>query len=211
MWEGIQPVPFDVETDDSDENGEPKTRNLRTTFHSKVYRRRLHHAYHALLVWLAVALPLFLLDVAARSPDLMVEMLCEYIQVLYDRRQTVTLAAETVLSIQWRYRYLKRRLTGAWDLVASWRSERPLKMRIPIPLCIINALFRWSMMRGLSTRGPESRTWVTFAIGCKTAFWGLLRPCELSSLVRKNLKTPCDWPPSLSPFCCWCTPKMLRV
>ncbi len=98
MWEGIQPMPFDVETDDSDDDGEPRT--LCTTFHSKVYRHRLHHAYHALLVWLAVAVSLFVLDVAARSPDLMVEMLCEYIQVLYDRRQTVTLAAETVLSIQ---------------------------------------------------------------------------------------------------------------
>ena len=92
--------PFDVETDDSDDDGGPKTRTLCTPLHSKVYRHRLHHAYHALLVWLAVALPLFVLDVATRSPDLMVEMLCEYIRVLHDRRQTVTLAAETVLSIQ---------------------------------------------------------------------------------------------------------------
>ncbi len=85
MWEGIQPVPFDVETDDSDDNGEPKTRNLRTTFHSKAYRRQSHHAHHALLFWLTVALLPVVLDVAGWSPDLMVEMLGEYIQVLYDR------------------------------------------------------------------------------------------------------------------------------
>ena len=69
-----------------------------------------------------------------------------------------------------------------------------------------------------SARGPESRntgmcvyTWVTFASGCKAASWGLLRPCDLSSFVRKNLTTPCDWPTSLSPFCDWCTEQIGRV
>ncbi len=197
MWDRIQPVPFDVDSSDEDMDDAEctsKSWNLRTSFHSVPYRKRLAQAFELLLVWLSRMLPFFDLDVACRCPDLVVEMLCGYIQALYNRREGITLANETVLSVQWRYRFLRRRLTGAWDMIASWRAERPLRMRVPIPLCVCDGIFRWSMLRGLTSSGLEAFTWITFAVGCRVAFWGLLRPCELSSLLRSNLKVPADWP-----------------
>ncbi len=50
--------------------------NLRTSFHSVPYRRRLAQAFQLLLIWLSRTLPFSDLDVACRCPDLVVEMLC---------------------------------------------------------------------------------------------------------------------------------------
>ena len=88
-WDRIQPVPLDVDFSDEDMDDADCTSeswNLRTSFHSVPYRRRLAQAFQLLLVWLSRTLPFFDLDVACRCPDLVVETLCSYIQALYNKR-----------------------------------------------------------------------------------------------------------------------------
>ncbi len=79
MWARIQPVPSDVDSSDEDMGDADctsKSRNLRTSFHSVPYRKRLAQAFQLLLVWLSRTLPFSDLDVACRCRDLVVEMLC---------------------------------------------------------------------------------------------------------------------------------------
>ena len=129
----------------------------------------------------------------ARCPDLVVEVLCLYLQNLYARNQPITIGVESVLAVQFKFRHLKGKLKGCWDVVTSWRSELPIRLRTPMPPQILSSLCRWALIRGLSTGGHQGCLWCSFAVGLMVGFWGLLRPCELTGLVRSCIKVPSDW------------------
>ncbi len=70
--EPLQPctaVDFDVDDDESHGEGvsSHRTRNLRSTYHSKAYRRSLADAYNQFCGWLATFFPRLCLDRAASS------------------------------------------------------------------------------------------------------------------------------------------------
>ncbi len=65
-------------------------------------------------------LSLFAMDQVARSPGMVEELTCTYIQSLYKMEKTVTLASETILALQWRYRHSKGELRDTCSVPASW-------------------------------------------------------------------------------------------
>ena len=124
VWDVIKPVPF---FDDPVEQlmEDRRARNLRVTLCSAPYRDRLARAYALFVQWLSRVFPLFAMDQVARSPEMVVELTCTYIQSLYKMEKTVTLASETILALPWRYRHLKVKLRGCWGVITSWKSELP--------------------------------------------------------------------------------------
>ena len=103
--EPLQPctaVDFDVDDDESHGEGvsSHRTRNLRSTYHSKAYRRRLADAYNQFCGWLAMFFLSLCLDRAASSSALVSELFIEYVQHLYTLKEPVTLASDTILSLQ---------------------------------------------------------------------------------------------------------------
>ena len=121
------------------------SRSLRGTLHSEAYQGRLVAAWTVLCSWFRVAFPGYQIEDILVHTQCACIVLCAYIQHLHNSKEKITMATETLLSVQWRFTSLKGALTEPWDLILSWKKELPLKMRTPLPLPLVEALFRWAM------------------------------------------------------------------
>ncbi len=153
---------------------------------------RLGSAWEALDGWLASVAPRQHLDDLCASPDQIIPVLERYVQYLYQTKRKLSHAVEAVLAVQWRHRALRGSLTEVWDAVYSWKEEVALNMRISLPENLMLAASRWSMARGLRSTEPKASLWVRFSIAFKTGFYSLLRPSELSNLLRVRVHVPFD-------------------
>ena len=167
-------------------------RDLRATLHSEAYQQRLESAWKALRIWFSTMYRTFTLGDVIHNAECACVVLCRYIQHLHDYKAKVTLAVETLLSAQWRHRNLRGCLTEPWDLIVSWKKELPLRMRTPLPLPLVQGLFRWCMARGLGCAGGQAHLWVRFAISLLVGFHALLRPCEIYGILRACVGLPSE-------------------
>ena len=98
---------------------------------SRTYRRRLESALADVLFWVSVSA--FAATAWLADPLLANQVLCEWVQHVYESGGKISLARHGILSIQTCRRELKGKLGRAWDALKSWQLRTPLKSRVPMP------------------------------------------------------------------------------
>ena len=83
-------------------------------------------------------------------------------------------------------------LPTAWGRVAAWRIKRPLRLRVPLPAPILQALFIQCLVQGFVSDPGRAGLWICMAVCLRIGFYGLLRPVELNDLVRASVAIPED-------------------
>jgi hypothetical protein len=187
----LEGVPFFAVSSGADD---AHATDLRTSTYSTAYRRSLDIAWRQLQHWWSTEAPTTLLDSLAANPLALDRMLCRYVQVLFNKGAYVHEAVHVLLALQWRHRQLRQALLGAWNMVRNWRASLPVTMRTPVPQDIALAVSRWCIGRGLTlgAGNPDAFYYIAGGIGVLIAFYGLLRPSELCSMVRASVTVPGD-------------------
>ena len=113
------------------------------------------------------------------EPKILSENLGKFIEHLYAQRSSFTHAKYAVLSVQHKFRHLRRHLQGPWDKLTTWELEIPLNMRRPIPVILFWAVFANAMMHGLSFPGNIGLDWLCFGVSWLCGYFGMMRPGEI--------------------------------
>ena len=163
--------------------------NLQEVRVTKRYRDTLSQAFDRLTMWCVVhskPMP----DDLKGDADEMANLLIDHVQFLFDSQKGVSAGRAAILAVQHRFRLHSSVLIGAWDSVKAWEGREPVRMRIPLPPLILEAMFVHAMFTGFESIGDESREWICFAIGLIVSFCSFLRPCEWTALAAGRVGVP---------------------
>ena len=128
--------------------------------------------------------------VLAAEPRGMTEMLIKFIDHLHDSSKPLWIASHAILAMQTWDRSLRGHLTAAWDSVQSWKLERPVRSRVPMPKSILTAVAYVAVLHGMSFEPHNVHMWLSFSVCVRVAFYALLRPKELFGLTKHCLRLP---------------------
>ena len=142
-----------------------------------MYARHLLH----LDQWLS----LFNLSVAglAETPHLLDDKIVDYLEHLFANNRPKGWAGSTLAAVQHQYPRLKGELKASWRASFSWNNLSPSEFRTPWPVLLLRAF----VSLGLLTGRPD----ISFAFW--VGFHCLLRPGEISAVVRDTLRVPTDF------------------
>jgi hypothetical protein len=175
----------------------PQAGSLQDDLLTSAYTLRLNTALSDLNQWcLYNRLLSYDNDLYAGAPDVQTanSILIRYIQAIFEAGRPLSDATHAVIALQRRYPGLRGHLRRAWDSVLSWKLKTPLQMRAPVTLPILQVLFLTGLCQGLLL-GPNHEAafkWVAGAILLRVAFFGLLRPVEVCSLLREDFVLPSE-------------------
>ncbi len=153
------------------------------------YRKTLNKAFDAFRDWCYLhghKHP----DDYGRNPELMNEALVEHVQFLFDEGKGVSAGRHAVLAIHHRFPLLRPFMRQSWDSVKSWEQLAPVNLRTPIPPLVFSCMFIYALLMGFQCTGPTARDWITFAVGLRCCFEGLLRPGEFCALTSWCVAVP---------------------
>jgi len=165
-------------------------RNLQRSRTSGAYRRRMQLAARLFRAWCDRE------DISApfcfRKPATANALLVVYIQYLFGANYKYADAKYLVLFVQTRWRHLKGKLRTAWDSIESWAQDVPSGNRIPMPLVIMETLFRSCIMRASAqvSHPVFAYRFLAFGVLLRLGFIGLLRPGELFKLRKCDFVLP---------------------
>ena len=77
---------------------------------------------------------------------------------------------------------MRGQLGRAWDAIASWQLQAPVRSRIPLPPEILSAMTLELVLEGVRNRTSGELFWLAawlFLAG----FYSLLRPAEILNLA----------------------------
>lgn len=169
--------------------GELRRRNLQRTRLSAKYAKRLNAGLRWFQEWLVrrhIAVNVF-----TRSAKIADRLCVKFIQWAYGSHCYFHRVRDVVLGIQTRWRSLRHRLPRAWDSLASWWAELPVRSRIPIPVSLRDVVFFSAVLEAVLQQGMATAV----RLLTSTAMWilgedALLRPSELLSLQSSDIILP---------------------
>jgi len=132
--------------------------------------------------WLANRLSPAAMDSALSQPALLVLMLQEYGNCLYEEGRALYLYRHLVVLVQQSFQHAKPFMGPAWNMIAKWERLEPTAHRTPVPEAIYRAVISVSLCWG----------WRLFAAVVGITFLGITRPSEALFALRKNLVLPVD-------------------
>ena len=170
------------------------SRQLEATRYGQQYRDRLAKAavlFRRWVVWSAILLPK---EGEAYHQDAiwLDDTLASFVQYCYDAKVGYTVAVHAVLFAQVARPRLRKCLSTAWSRLSSWRLERPVQLRVPMPLPILNAAFVYALHLGFTADVCRAALWIPLAVCLRIGYFGLLRPVEIDQLTRQHLALPAD-------------------
>ena len=116
--------------------------------------------------------------------------LITFIQHCCDKKLSLSLARHSILAVQKRFRSLKGRLRRAWDSIAAWQLQRPVKSRPPMGKPVMEAIFSVAMLFAFELRPGQRAYWVSFGLCIWIGWFGLLRPKEIFNLLLNHIRLP---------------------
>jgi hypothetical protein len=170
------------------------SRQLEATRYGQQYRDRLAKAavlFRRWVVWSALFLPLGG-DAYDQDAVWVDDTLASFVQYCYDAKVAYTVAVHAVLYAQVARPRLRKCLSTAWSRLSSWRLERPVRLRVPMPLPILNAAFVYALHLGFTADVCRAALWIPLAVCLRIGYFGLLRPIEIDQLTRLHLALPSD-------------------
>ena len=104
----------------------------------------------AFVIWLCVVSNCAVdLGHVVSNANLVDKLLCGYAQGMYNRKLPISRAPNTILTMSWWCRPLKGCPRQAWDSTFSWKAELPVRLRVPFPWVVLEAIARYAMYMGL--------------------------------------------------------------
>lgn len=122
------------------------------------------------------------MESALSQPALLVLMLQEYGNCLYEEGRALYLYRHLVVLVQQSFQHAKPFMGPAWNMIAKWERLEPTAHRTPVPEAIYRAVISVSLCWG----------WRLFAAVVGITFLGITRPSEALFALRKNLVLPVD-------------------
>ena len=154
---------------------------------SEIHRSRMASCLREFTIWCtARGQPL---DEAWASPALMAGILAHYVQSLRDAGYALCRARLTVLAVQSADRALRGQLKRAWDAVASWQLQAPLRNRRPVPADVSSGIALALVLHGSRQPREFTKFWVAGML-VRLGFGGLMRPGEFLNLTFGDLCIP---------------------
>ena len=147
---------------------------------SLIYRTRLTRCIGLFCSWILSSFddysPTWLQDVSRVN-----QLLCSFIQHLYDSNQPLYVARHTVAGVQDRLPQLRGKLHRAWNAVKAWHMSLTVQSRVPFTSQILDTLFLKAVDLGLGKTGGAAH-WFSLAVLIKVGFFGVLRAGEVFQL-----------------------------
>ncbi|CAE7230302.1 unnamed protein product, partial [Symbiodinium sp. KB8] len=119
---------------------------------------------------------------ATLLPDVLVEMLCAYGQVLYSRGSPLQRFRQLLATAQRRVPACRPLLRPAWETLTRWERLEPTQHRPPMPEPIFEAMCALGLNLGW-------HRWVCVTL---LGFYGCCRIGEVLRATRADLQTPTD-------------------
>ena len=120
--------------------------------------------------------------------------LISYIHYLCERRKPISWARHVVLAIQHNRRHLKGKSRAAWDSVESWQMEIELRILLPLPEVVRDAVFYLASALGFSAADCDQRVLagglISLAILVDLGFDALLRTGEMYGVTAGRVRVP---------------------
>ena len=132
--------------------------------------------------WLVNRLSPAAMESALSQPSLLVLMLQEYGNCLYEEGRALYLYRHLVVLVQQSFLHAKPFMGPAWSMIAKWERLEPSTHRAPVPEALFRAVMAVSLGWG----------WRHFAAVVGISFLGITRPSEALFALRKNLVLPGD-------------------
>ena len=132
--------------------------------------------------WLVNRLSPAAMESALSQPSLLVLMLQEYGNCLYEEGRALYLYRHLVVLVQQSFLLAKPFMGPAWNMIAKWERLEPSAHRAPVPEALYRAVVSVSLCWG----------WRYFAAVVGVSFLGITRPSEALFALRKNLVLPND-------------------
>ncbi len=132
--------------------------------------------------WLTDRLSPDAMESALSQPALLVLLLQEYGNCLYEEGRALYLYRHLVVLVQQSFQHAKPFMGPAWSMIARWEKLAPTAHRTPVPEAVFRAVVSVSLCWG----------WRLFAAIVGVTFLGITRPSEALFALRKNLILPAD-------------------
>ena len=132
--------------------------------------------------WVANRLTPDAMASALSQPALLVLLLQEYGNCLYEEGKALYIYRHLVVLVQQSFQHAKPFMGPAWSMIAKWERLEPTTHRTPVPAALYKAVVTVSLIWG----------WRNFAAIVGIAFLGITRPSEALFALRKNLVLPAD-------------------
>lgn len=155
--------------------------------HSRVrpeYRKQLKEALWEFLAWCSTHSHSSVLP--PHNVQHLNQILCEYLQCLWDASAAPNIGTLTVIAIQTEYPQVRGMLQRPWQAMRAWQLALPISHRIPMPLSLLRFLSVQSFSWGVKA-ASLSHLLIPFSVLLRLGFWALLRPTELCTLTRADI------------------------
>ena len=160
---------------------------------SEEYQRQLGRSYE-LLGTFAVAHGYPTPDRLGFDPVLANRLLVAFVQDQFDRDRPSNIAKHAILAMQTRHRQLRGALRESWDAWESWELEKDSATRVPIDPLALEACCAVARLLGLTfviLNWPAlGWDWLVAGSLWEVAFYGLLRPVEVTALRPELIRLP---------------------
>jgi hypothetical protein len=120
------------------------------------------------------------------------DALALFVHHCFDTGIAYSTAVHAVLYAQVRRPRLRKLLPTAWVRIGAWKLQRPIRLRVPLPLPLLQAMFITALQHGFVTDVARAHLWLPFAVCLRLGFFALLRPVEIAQLSREFLALPAD-------------------
>ena len=164
----------------------PKASPLERHRLSPAYRCVLQRGMKAFRMWCSVSQVTVAPDISAACLDV---TLLAFIHLCLTTKLPFYVARAAVLYAQLVLPRVRWHLPRAWNALKGWKKALPSRARTPLPFELLQYLFLFAL--DLAVRADsavERRVWLTMAVLLRIGFFGLMRPRELVSLRRKDLR-----------------------
>ncbi len=105
--------------------------------------------------------------------------LCVYVNYCHGQYINIAKSRAAVLGAQFTHRAFRTHLPRAWVALRSWQMQVPRRLRVPLPLDILQAFFitGWILV-GRRPGVRATRLLICCVVLARLAFYALLRPGE---------------------------------
>ena len=158
---------------------------LRSREHfSDAYLRRLERGRDPFVTWAGKAKNIHEPDrLKAKSLDLLLEAFslhCLSKNLVYEIPLHATLEAQIQRPD------LKKHLHYSWSALRKWHDSMPSSMRTPLPYPLMETIFLEALVMAFFLDSGQADLWLGFAVAVRLSFFGMLRPGEAFSKMRRR-------------------------
>lgn len=161
--------------------------NLQESCFSPEYLDRLAAGFNLLRQWFFSQKPPLTITWDRAGVNFVLIM---FVQSMYDANAPLYLVTHAILAFDKCYPRFHGKLKPTWNSIKSWKLQRSVSLRVPLPPHLLSSIVLCCLMHGFLWEPWNGHIWIPFGIQLWLGFEALLRPGEMNSIRRKDLSLP---------------------